>query len=431
MPAPISPKGAGMACLALAGGGLSCLDENGWQTYSSKTSDLPSGVIYAMTSCPDGRIALAYEDVKNPGVGVSLFDGKKWEHIDKVDKISGVEGLACSPKSEIWLTHFQGVSRYSGGQWTTYGSEQLATGASANELVYDVAVAADGDVWVVTSRSVARFEDAQWTVFQKGQGIDANLFFKALTLDSAGRPWAGHSNGVAVYENGVWKLIKKASISSSSNSLKTMVLDARGQLWLSYSLGAAMFDGNTWVDYDRVSEHLRSIHIDALAADSLGRVWLGTTYGLVVFDGENWQIYRMDNSDLRDNHIDFIVVVNDGPTLPAPADKEKAIVTGKLNGLADQPLAGVRVEICVEAPRGLKFSDPNETPCSSYQPFFLSTETDAQGIFTFVDVPPGYYVLVAETGLNSWAQLERPYRTLVEPGQKLDLGTLTLDIKTD
>jgi len=65
------------------------------------------------------------------------------------------------------------VSHYANGQWTTYGSEKLASGESANELVYDVKVAPDGKVWVVTSRSVALFENDAWTIFQEGHRVGA------------------------------------------------------------------------------------------------------------------------------------------------------------------------------------------------------------------------------------------------------------------
>ena len=70
--------------------------------------------------------------------------------------------------------------------WTDYGSENLASGESANELVYDVAAAPDGKVWVLTSRSVALFENDKWTVYQEGQGFEGSRFFNALTLDAQG-----------------------------------------------------------------------------------------------------------------------------------------------------------------------------------------------------------------------------------------------------
>lgn len=418
MPAPIASAGVGMACLGFRDGGFSCLNENGWKNFNSKNSDLPSDYLTAGTLCPDGRLALAHYD------GLSLFDGKKWEHIAKTDDIySSAEGIACGADGGLWVAHFKGVSHYAKGAWKTYGSELLATGESANELVYNVAVAADGKLWVVTSRSVALFEADKWTVFQKGQGFEEDLFFNTLTLDATGRPWVGYSSGVAVYDNGVWKLIKKTGYDSP----KAMSLDARGQLWLgTLSNGVSVFNGSTWTNYGRETENLSSNQVNALAADSQGRVWVGTSYGLSVFNGTQWQTYRMDNSDLVDNSVLFVVVAKDGPSLPAPVEKEKASLTGKLEDANNQPLAGMRVEICVE-PLASQFS--GDTPCSD-QPFFLSSQTDDQGVFVFENVPAGYYIIVAET-TTGWAQLTDKFgigseRTLIQAGEKHDIGTLTL-----
>jgi hypothetical protein len=416
-PATTGSKGAGILC-AGSRTGLNCLDENGWQHYTDENSDLPSNYLYAGAVCPDGRIAIAH------GSGVVLFDGTAFEQIPETDAYSSPEGIACDAQGGIWVAHFQGVSHYANGEWTTYGSENLASGESANELVYDVEAAPDGKVWVVTSRSVASFENGAWTVHQEGQGFNGSRFFNALTLDAKGRPWAAHSTGVDVFENGAWTAIEKTDYSTP----ESIAIDSKGQAWLgTLSDGAYVQDGSTWTHYDRASEQLLSNDVGSLSADSGGRVWLGTSYGLTVFDGANWQTFLMSNSDLSDNDIAFTVVTNDGPSLPALEEKAAASLAGKLEDANHAPLADMRVEICVET-IGMTFS--GDTPCSD-QPFFLSTTTDADGGFSFEDVPAGYYVIVAETD-TGWAQLTDQFgigseRTLVPAGEQVDVGTLTVE----
>jgi len=136
----------------------------------------------------------------------------------------------------------------------------------------------------------------------------------------------------------------------------------------------------------------------------------------------------MSNSDLGDNDIRFILLTNDGPSLPALKDKATASLTGKLHDASKKALVEARVELCVET-LGTSFS--GDTPCSD-QPFFLTTKTDQDGAFTFENVPAGYYVIVSENGSGGWAQLSDQFgisseRTLVKPGEKVDVGTLTLD----
>jgi len=417
-PATVTSKGVGILC-AGSTTGLSCLNESGWQVYTDENSDLPNPYLYAGAVCPDGRFAIAHIS------GVVLFDGTTFELIPETDAYSSPEGIACGADGSIWVAHFQGVSRYSNGEWKTFGSENLASGDSANELVYDVEVAPDGKVWVVTSRSVASFENETWTVHQEGQGFSSSRFFNALALDANGRPWAAHSNGMDVFENGAWISIEQTDYTSP----ESLAVDAKGQVWFgTLSDGAYLFDGGTWTQFDKSSEKLLSNHVTALSSDSGGRVWLGTTHGLTVFDGANWQSFLMSNSGLGDNDIEFIVVTNDGPALPALEEKAQGSLTGKIEKANGTPLADAIVEICVET---LASSFSGDTPCSD-QPFFLSTKTDANGVFLIENVPAGYYVIVADTGGGSWAQLTDQFgisseRTLIQAGEAHDIGTLTLE----
>ena len=416
-PATVASQGAGIVCVGSTTG-LSCLNETGWQTYTDENSDLPNKYLYAGAVCPDGQIAIAHIN------GVVLFDGTTFKQIPEMDGSTSPDAVACDTDGGVWVAHFQGVSHYAKGQWTTYGSDKLASGESANELVYDVEAAPDGKVWVVTSRSVAMFENEAWTIFQEGQGFNSSRFFNALTLDAKGRPWAAHSNGVDVFENGAWTSIDKTDY----NTPESIAVDAKGQTWLgTLSDGAYVFDGTAWTHYDRTSENLRSNDVASITADSSGRVWFGTSYGLTVFDGANWQTFLMSNSSLHDNDIQFIVVTNDGPALPALEEKANGSLTGKLEDANNTPMADMRVEICVET-IGSSFN--GDTPCSD-QPFFLTTKTDANGVFLFEDVPAGYYVIVAET-TTGWAQLTDEFgitseKTLIQAGEAYDIETLTLE----
>lgn len=417
-PATVTSQGAGILC-AGSTTGLTCLNENGWQTYTDENSDLPNPYLYAGAVCPDGQIAIGHIN------GVVMFDGAAFKQIPEMGESSSTEGVACDADGGIWVAHFQGVSRYSNGQWTAYGSENLASSESANELVYDVKVAPDGKVWVVTSRSIAMFENETWTVYQEGQGFNGSRFFNALTVDAKGRPWAAHSGGVDVFENGAWRTIEKTDF----NSPESLTVDAKGQVWFGTLIaGVQRFDGNSWASFDRASQHLSSDNVASLSADSGGRVWLGTSYGLTVFDGANWQTYLMNNSGLGDNDIEFVVVTKDGPSLPALEEKPNGSLTGKLVNADGTTLAEASVEICVET---LASTFSGDTPCSD-QPFFLSTRTDANGVFLIENVPTGYYVIVAETAPGNWAQLTDQFgisseRTLIAAGEAYDIGTLTVE----
>lgn len=417
-PPSVTSQGSGILC-AGSGTGLSCLSENGWQVYTDENSDLPNNYLYAGSVCPDGRIAIGHID------GVVLFDGLAFTPIPEIGNFSTIDGVACDPSGAIWAAHFQGVSRFANGEWTTFGSENLAGGESANELVYDVKAAPDGKIWIVTSRSVAVYENDSWTVYQEGQGFNDSRFFNALALDAAGRPFAAHSGGVDVFENGTWTTIEKTEFSSP----ESLAVDARGQVWFGTIIdGVHMYNGSTWTIYNRAANTVSSDFVTSIAGDSGGRVWFGSTYGLTVFDGANWKTYLMSNSGLGDNDVEFVVVTRDGPSLPALEEKSPGSLTGKLEKADGTPLANATVEICVET---LASTFSGDTPCSD-QPFLLSTKTDSNGTFLIENVPTGYYVIVAETGDGDWAQLVDDFgisseRTLIQPGEAYDVETLTVE----
>ena len=136
----------------------------------------------------------------------------------------------------------------------------------------------------------------------------------------------------------------------------------------------------------------------------------------------------MSNSGLGDNDVNFVLVSNDGPALPTLEEKAKGSLTGTLEKADGSPVVDATVEICVET---LASSFSGDTPCSD-QPFFLTTKTGADGAFLIENVPAGYYVVVAETGDGSWAQLTDEFgisseRTLIQAGEKYDVGKLTLE----
>jgi hypothetical protein len=135
----------------------------------------------------------------------------------------------------------------------------------------------------------------------------------------------------------------------------------------------------------------------------------------------------MSNSDLADNDVRFVIATKDGPALPAVEEKANGSLTGTVQQADGTPLADARVEICVETIGTTFFGD---TPCSD-QPFFLKTTTDTDGSFLIENFPAGYYVIITETG-TGWAQLVDEFgisseRTLIQPGEQHDIGTLTLE----
>ena len=409
---PISAE-PGFACLSSSGDGVTCLTADGqWLPFNRDNSDLGGNYVTAMTVCNGSSILMAHTS------GMSLFDGQNFSQIPESDTSSSPDAVACDSKGGIWMAHFQGVSYYNGGSWTTYDSSHLGH----EDLVYDVKVTADNIAWVLTSGTIASYDDGEWTVYETGSGLDDTYFFENLAIAPDGSLWASHSSGLLHLENGTWQSYEK----DDYNSPQGLAVDSNGRIWLgSLSAGLSTFDGSVWSKMDTESSDLSSNDVQALVVDGNGRVWAGTSYGISIYDGKNWQTYRMDNADLLNHDISAIAVIDGGPKLPAPAAKTNGSLTGYLTE-DGTPLANIMVEICVES---LYSYFSGDTPCAD-QPFFLQTTTDADGIFNFNDIPVGKYVLVAvlDTG---FAQLTNDFGIGSEmipvfEGEATDIGEITI-----
>lgn len=414
-PLPISAE-AGTACIGTSGYGLSCLDKSGWQT-TTREAGLDSDAVYDMTSCPDGRLLLLHSSA------VSAYDGKSWQVIEGGWGFGSPEAIACTAEGSIWVAHFEGVSVFDKGEWLTHSADQLATGEAVSDLVYDVAVAPNGTVWVVASNSVASYQNGTWTTYQEGQGFDGLFFFAAVVIDGNGRPWVAHSRGLVTLEDGTWLSFENPDL----YTVESLAIDAQNHLWVgTLSQGVSLFDGRSWTPYTTQNAGLSSNHIRSIAADGQGRVWFGTNWGLNVFDGTTWHSYHMHTADLADNDIYSVMVAAGGPDLPVILNKKAGAMVGEVVDGSGRPIADANVEICVQE---LGFSYYGDTPCSD-QPYFVRATTNSDGNFAFTELPAGRYIITFESGKNEWAQLTTDFgfseMVLVEPGEELDLGELSV-----
>lgn len=411
---PLPEAEAGMACFGSHEMGITCLTEEGWQTHNKENNALADNYVIDMTTCPDGSLAVAQMSA------ISVFDGQTWKSIDGGWGYGSPEALACDQDGAFWVAHFEGVSQFKDGSWATFPSSDLATGEAANDLVGDVAVTPDGSVWVATTYSIAQYDNGQWNIFQEGQGFDDKYFIDQLAVDSQGQLWASHGGGLLAHKDGAWVSYDNPGYVSN----QSMGIDAYDRVWVgTLSDGVLVFENGTWTSYT-MDKGLSSNTVYAVAPDANGRVWLATSYGLDVFDGEAWQVYRMDNSDLNDTDLRAAITLAGGPALPEPLAKDPGKITGHATLPDGSPMANAAVEICVEI---LASSFSGDTPCSD-QPYMQSTTTDADGNFTFDNVPVGWYILTMNTG-DGWAQLTTSLgliseRIPVEPGETIDVGEI-------
>lgn len=161
--------------------------------------------------------------------GISMLDGDQWTHYTHEDGLGGANdkalpastntGLGTRDRHDlsvdvggdasfnpnyvfstiadhedaIWAgTWGAGVSRFSGGEWTTFTAED----GLAGNVVYSIAQGPDHVYWFGTNNGLSRFDGEQWKTYGVNDGL-LGLDVYAIAITASNEIWAGTKGGVA------------------------------------------------------------------------------------------------------------------------------------------------------------------------------------------------------------------------------------------
>lgn len=393
-----------VACFGHPEFGLTCLGEDGWETYP--VGRVQEWDLRNMVACPGGRVVIGLDG------GMAVLENGEWS-VHETEAFRWAEAIACDAEGGYWAGHYDGVSHFDGLAWTTYGPENFGSGEFVNQ-VRDIAIGPDGMVWAATANSIVRFDGKDWEVFEEGKGFSSKLFFEAILVDSGGGAWAVHTGGMHRFDGQVWKRVP----GDRFTTVRCVAIDRKDRIWVGTSRDLRRFQDGKWKIYRAGPEELSSADVLSLGFDERDRVWVGTTYGLSILDSKRWSSYYMHNSDLLDNLIEGLLVLGEGPAQPEGVDKPFGSISGRARQLGE-PVASKRVEVCVEDVGAFQFF--GETPCAG-QPLVRTVTTDAEGNFIIPDLPPGRYYLTLELSDTRWLPWKdsetREEQVLVLPGEE-------------
>ena len=161
--------------------------------------------------------------------GISMLDGDQWTHYTHEDGLGGANdkalpasantGLGTRDRHDlsvdvggdasfnpnyvfstiadhedaIWAgTWGAGVSRFAGGEWTTF----TAGDGLAGNVVYSIAQGPDHVYWFGTNNGLSRFDGEQWKTYGVNDGLLGPDVY-AIAITASNEIWAGTKGGVA------------------------------------------------------------------------------------------------------------------------------------------------------------------------------------------------------------------------------------------
>ncbi len=199
----------------------------------------------------------------------------------------------------LWFCTFEGLSRFDGYGFTTYGVEH----GLPSPVVNDLLETRDGLYWVATAAGLCLFNPkgiAQSRVHGGREAAAANAMFTVyfpnddagsrnvtkLLETSAGALWCGTARGLYRLEqnNGqvVFQLagVRMATGNKTYIQVTSIIEDERGALWIGSATGIIRLLRDGRVEHYHKDRHgLPDNSIHSLLEDREGRIWVGTREG--------------------------------------------------------------------------------------------------------------------------------------------------------
>jgi ligand-binding sensor domain-containing protein/signal transduction histidine kinase len=213
---------------------------------------------------------------------------------------NSVHRIVPDSRGFLWFCTFEGLSRFDGYNFTTYGTEQ----GLPSPVVNDLLETRDGQYWVATAGGLCRFNprghaqpraqgvgqesataQPMFTVYFPGEDASSRNVIKLLET-SAGAIWCGTLRGLyRIEERNQEVVFHLADIRMPSGikdyiSTTSIIEDARGALWIGTATGIYRLLTNGSVEHYYGSQHgLPDDGIRCLLEDREGRIWVGTGEG--------------------------------------------------------------------------------------------------------------------------------------------------------
>jgi hypothetical protein len=400
----------------------------------------------------------AYNAVEKKGI-VRLDDGK-FTPVAGADTGS-FKRMKVGADGQVYAANYSQIGRIDNAGFTVVAGDG---DARIPNSLSDYAVAGDGQIWGLSYNAIDHFDGKAWTSEAATVlALAAEDYPQAVTVDRAGKAWLASSQKLFVREGDAWKPVDlKPARARSPYYLSRLELAPDDSVYAlgmdsvfhlvgaepakklklggagSYSEFSVSTAGDlALVDVDKVTAtrpadgKLRVLRsgksfnkgsIWAVGADDSGRVWIGSDFGLSIVnaDGSKTEFASGAAPEIA-GEIKGILVLGSGPaTLPGAGPVRKGGLKGTIAHPDDKPVADAPIEVCPNP--AFIYS---KTPCAD-QPVRFTGKTDAQGAWSFPEVPLGEYGVAVKVGGKWMTTLGFAMNSAMKEGEVHDIGLIKL-----
>jgi hypothetical protein len=154
---------------------------------------------------------------------------------------NAVHALAQTPDGYIWVGSDEGVARFDGVRFVTFGTREGLSGGLVRELLAD----SRGTLWAGTaSGGLARLENGRFILLTAEDGLPSDAI-TALGEDSGGQIWVGTEAGLRLVRGGQVAPLGAAK-EFDGRAITTIYRDRGGVMWIGVRFPIACKRANAW-----------------------------------------------------------------------------------------------------------------------------------------------------------------------------------------
>jgi ligand-binding sensor domain-containing protein/signal transduction histidine kinase len=274
-------------------------------SYWQREQGLPQNFVRALAQTRDGYIWVGTDD------GVSRFDGVRFVSFGLQEGFHGgpVQALLGDSQGALWIGSIGGgLACWRGGELHTFTMSNGLPSGTITALAEDN----DGRLWVGTQAGLVVWQNGRLTA-PEGASELAGKPIAALFCDRKGSMWVAVAGvGVFCREGQNFVQLRDAEMDPLFQNPHSLLVDRQGRIWIGAGEAALLCrESVRWRRYD-IPRHFGKHYICALAEEPDGTIWAGSvSEGLLHFKDGRLETINA-SSGLSDNLVEALLVDREG-----------------------------------------------------------------------------------------------------------------------